>query len=211
MDTIKINTQTKYQTNTTTNVIAPVDHLVPTLGLKLRSGLEADYVLAHSITNIEKILFLLTNAPFWFVFFSSFMYLVQHNDELATVSICEHPLSYCIVSFFVAFSSSLMHSAQVQIGSFICCCGDSSRIEQFHHPQNQVLFKKFDITCALFGGLAAISCHHDIFELVYAATIAIPLFIMGLYFKRIDWHRAYLISHGLWHIMMVLPMLFKFV
>jgi hypothetical protein len=102
-----------------------------------------------------------------------------------------------------------MHGSQLQLGSTLCC-GHVTNTEKFHHPENQVLFKKFDISCALLACMAAITCH-DSLQLLTAAIIALPSFIAGLYFKRIDWHRAYLFSHGLWHIAMCFPILFKFI
>ena len=192
---------------------APLDKFIPQRlnSTPLLKGIEADRRLAVATSPFVKWAFLLTNAPYWILFAGA---LARFADEMSRDLLhvdthwCERSEAYVVMSLLVALSSTMMHGSQMRMGHHLCC-GDVDRARKFHQPSLQIRLKQFDIGCAVAATLASTTCH-SWKQLALCAVIAVPCFFGGIILKRIEWHSAYLFTHGLWHIVTALPALHSF-
>jgi len=193
---------------------APLDALVPDALTNARGervylikGIEADRRMALAVPSPVKWAFMLTNAPYWLLFLGALHRVVREIEHAVVpdepLHWCDRAESYLIISLFVAVSSTLMHGSQMRLGQHLCC-GHAERARGFHHPSLQVRLKKFDIGCALTAALATTTCH-EWWQLALCGAVAVPCFFGGIVLKRIEWHNAYLLTHGLWHIVTAVP------
>jgi len=168
---------------------------------KLLAGLEADKKLSETLPLWAKLVFLATNVPYWIaagVAGYDWFLMTAYHETKEELHICGHPAMYFIVGVAVALSSTIMHGSQMRLGSCFCC-SHPTRSEQFHEPHLQKVFKRVDIFCASSAVLACIACRAwD--DLAMTFAVALPLFVSGVFLKRLSYHYSYLITHGLWHI-----------
>jgi hypothetical protein len=167
----------------------------------LLSGLEADRILSESIPLWVKLVFVGTNLPYWVIAFVAgydwFLMRVYHESK-EDLHVCGHPAVYFIVGLVVALSSTIMHGSQMRLGSCFCCA-HPVRSEQFHEPKWQKVFKRVDIFCAISALGACVACRAWS-DLAATLAVALPLFVAGIFLKRMSYHYTYLFTHGLWHI-----------
>ena len=183
---------------------APIDLVVPKriASTTLLKGIEADRRLAHAVPLSHKVAFMLTNMPYWALAAIALGRLVDaglHHDH----HWCEKAEVYLFLSLIVAVSSTLMHGSQLRMGHHFCC-GHVERSRSFHEPHIQVQLKKLDIGCAVIAALATTTCHSWT-EVLVCFSVAGPAFVAGIILKRLEYHRAYLFAHGLWHIATTIP------
>jgi len=194
---------------------APLDALVPSAiptgrgeAVQLIKGIEADRRLALAVPVAVKWAFMLTNAPYWLLFAGALLRVARELERAGASDsppphLCDRAESYLVISLFVAVSSTLMHGSQMRLGEHLCC-GHAERARSFHHPSLQVRLKKLDIGCAVTAAIATTSCH-DWWQFALCAAVALPCFFGGIVLKRIEWHYAYLFTHGLWHVVTAYP------
>lgn len=168
---------------------------------KLLTGLDADRVLSEVIPLWAKVVFLGTNLPYWIITCTAgydWIRLTLLNESPADVHVCGHPALYFIAGLMVATSSTVMHGSQMRLGSCFCCA-HPVRSEQFHELEWQKVFKRVDISCACLALFACVFCHAWS-DLALTLIVALPLFIGGIFLKRLKYHYLYLLAHGAWHV-----------
>lgn len=168
----------------------------------LLNNLDADHSLAVNTKLGWKIIFLLTNLPYWYL---AIVLVSNVFDEEENVKTCQHNRDLSSESLFallgitVALSSTLMHASQLQLGNKHLCCGNEDLSECFHKRSSQVVFKLVDVFCACSAAFVLINCQAWE-DLYFAFLVCIPSFILGVFLKRIESHLAYMFFHGIWHI-----------
>jgi len=160
----------------------------------------AELQLANSLGQFHKILFLLTNLPYWLCFYD----LLWLDDLFEEATLTEHSLhiyhmcgttgAYAVSIFAVALASTVMHSAQLRIFS---CCSCSHR--HLHRRTTQSLLKKLDVGCALWMILFFSLCQ-GFMNVFPVAVFTLPWFIAGAILKRTGDFHTYTIVHGIWHV-----------
>jgi len=172
---------------------------------RLLSGLDADRVLSEAIPLWAKIVFLSTNLPYWIIAGVAgydWLRISLFHETFAELHVCGHPALYFIGGLLVAASSTVMHGSQLRLGSCFCCA-HPTRSEKFHELKWQKVFKRVDISCALSALLACVYCH-SWNDLLATFAVALPLFVAGVFLKRLSWHYLYMVAHGSWHIVTAL-------
>lgn len=170
-------------------------------------AIEADKRMVARLDLTSRILFLLTNLPYWVVFIAAVVNAVKVQSSSPNVgrgiveSLCDMPALHVVGLFCVATASTVMHTSQMRLGGFICGCACNARsksLKRFHSPNLLKKLKALDSSCALTAVLTLGTCHGwlQVFEFF---AFAFPVFMLGLFSKRFNYHYTYITLHGLWH------------
>jgi hypothetical protein len=155
----------------------------------LESSMAADAALVTSVPLGVRVLFFLTNLPYWVLCFSAITTLsASSSSSRSSSSTCDASV-YAFFASLVAVSSTVMHSTQLHL------CGG----EMCYSKPAQSIAKRVDMSCAVLALIGCVYCGH-LSDLYVALAVAIPLFVFGAIVKRQQRHYLYMLTHGLWHL-----------
>mmetsp|Transcript_7399 Transcript_7399/g.8924 ORF Transcript_7399/g.8924 Transcript_7399/m.8924 type:complete len:181 (-) Transcript_7399:1370-1912(-) len=151
----------------------------------------AERKLSRELGYTHKLVFWLTNLPYWICFYQSLDLERKIGSESG---VCGNYLAFSLSMLSVAFASTLMHSAQLRLFS----CNDSVE-HKFYSQSTQRQLKRLDIGCALWM-IVFFSICKGLEQVLPIALLVLPFFITGAILKRTERYHLYTVVHGLWHI-----------
>ena len=167
-------------------------------GFPILTEREADYRLSQKVEEWKKLLFLLSNVPYIFLAFAST--LIQKIDHRSfhpyLNPLCESTFAHCALACLVSITSITLHSSQVRVGHWCC---STAKARTFHRRRMQDKFDLADCFCASLAVILAVLCH-GVVEMGQQMVMVVPIFILSIIVKKLQWWNAYLVVHSLWHV-----------
>lgn len=167
-------------------------------GIPILTEREADYRLSQKVEEWKKLLFLLSNVPYVMLAFASlFLTRIDHKsfhpyfDQL-----CESTLAHSVLICMVSITSILLHSSQVRVGHWCC---SPAKARTFHRRRVQDKLDLADCFCASSAVVLGVLCH-GVVEMGTQMITVVPIFVLSIVVKKLQWWNSYLVVHGLWHL-----------
>jgi hypothetical protein len=167
-------------------------------GFPILTEREADYRLSQKVEEWKKLLFLFSNVPYLVLALGSlFLTHVEHRsfhpyfDQL-----CESTFAHCALACLVSVTSICLHSSQVRVGHWCC---SPAKARTFHRRRVQDKFDLADCFCASLAVILAVFCH-GVVEMGTQMMAVVPIFVLSIVVKKLQWWNTYLIVHGIWHV-----------
>jgi hypothetical protein len=169
-----------------------------------------DVEMADELPMWMKVLFLCTNLPYWIIAIAALAHDNILNDAIHPhlEGICGLPAFYFVFALLIASSSTAMHFAQLNISTSCGCCTSRDEAQPRRNKFDRYLRKHrtqlnlqvMDVNCATASFLSCLLCRNWVDVLVPFAY-GCPFFIGAILAKQRNNYYAYVVLHGIWHLL----------